>query len=112
MLKQKDQKDAELDKKIVALRKKNEALMKRYQEVEEDKKRAEQEGMSYTPRKNKAEDLTITIKKSPHVSCDLYWDCDTDNTAAKTICFACKPFGNHFKILFVLIIWAQLWGIS
>ncbi|XP_041122295.1 uncharacterized protein LOC121324458 isoform X2 [Polyodon spathula] len=66
MLKQKDQKDAELDKKIVALRKKNEALMKRYQEVEEDKKRAEQEGMSYTPRKNKAEDLTITIKKSPH----------------------------------------------
>ncbi|XP_041132076.1 uncharacterized protein LOC121329979 isoform X3 [Polyodon spathula] len=66
MLKQKDQKDAELDKKIVALRKKNEALMKRYQEVEEDKKRAEQEGMSYTPRKDKAEDLTITIKKSPH----------------------------------------------
>nr|XP_055028946.1 LOW QUALITY PROTEIN: coiled-coil domain-containing protein 9B [Misgurnus anguillicaudatus] len=58
------QKDAELDKKIEALRKKNEALMKRYQEVEEDKKRAEQEGMSLPSRKGKPDDLTITFNKS------------------------------------------------
>ncbi|XP_059377131.1 coiled-coil domain-containing protein 9B-like [Carassius carassius] len=60
----KEHKDAELDKKIEALRKKNEALMKRYQEVEEDKKRAEQEGMSLHSRKGKTDDLTITINKS------------------------------------------------
>ncbi|XP_036449313.1 coiled-coil domain-containing protein 9B isoform X2 [Colossoma macropomum] len=65
MLLKKEQKDAELDKKIEALRKKNEALMKRYQEVEEDKKRAEQEGMALQSRKGKVEDLTITINKSP-----------------------------------------------
>ncbi|XP_036398736.1 coiled-coil domain-containing protein 9B [Megalops cyprinoides] len=64
MFRKKEQKDAELDKKIEALRKKNEALMKRYQEVEEDKKRAEQEGMAMQSRKGKAEDLTITINKS------------------------------------------------
>lgn len=58
------QKDAELDKKIEALRKKNEALMKRYQEVEEDKKRAEQEGMTLPSRKGKPDDLTITFNKS------------------------------------------------
>ncbi|KAF7704159.1 coiled-coil domain-containing protein 9B isoform X1 [Silurus meridionalis] len=65
MLLKKEQKDAELDRKIEALRRKNEALMKRYQEVEEDKKRAEQEGMAMQSRKGKVEDLTITINKSP-----------------------------------------------
>ncbi|XP_004569688.2 coiled-coil domain-containing protein 9 isoform X3 [Maylandia zebra] len=51
-LKTKEEKDAELDKRIEALRKKNEALMKRYQEIEEDKKKAEQEGIAVTtPRK-------------------------------------------------------------
>ncbi|XP_026790153.3 coiled-coil domain-containing protein 9B isoform X1 [Pangasianodon hypophthalmus] len=65
MLVKKEQKDAELDRKIEALRKKNEALMKRYQEVEEDKKRAEQEGMAMQSRRGKVEDLTITINKSP-----------------------------------------------
>ncbi|XP_016329649.1 uncharacterized protein C15orf52 homolog isoform X1 [Sinocyclocheilus anshuiensis] len=64
MMMKKEHKDAELDKKIKALRKKNEALMKRYQEVEEDKKRAEQEGMSLYSRKGKPDDLTITINKS------------------------------------------------
>ncbi|RXN35017.1 putative protein C15orf52-like isoform X3 [Labeo rohita] len=64
MMMKKEHKDAELDKKIEALRKKNEALMKRYQEVEEDKKRAEQEGMSLHSRKGKPDDLTITINKS------------------------------------------------
>ncbi|XP_041928739.1 coiled-coil domain-containing protein 9B isoform X4 [Alosa sapidissima] len=56
------QKDEELDKKIEALRRKNEALMKRYQEVEEDKKMAEQEGMA--PQSRKSEDLSITINKT------------------------------------------------
>ncbi|TRY92501.1 hypothetical protein DNTS_028201 [Danionella cerebrum] len=60
----KEHKDAELDKRIEALRKKNEALMKRYQEVEEDKKRAEEEGMSLHSRKGKSDELTITISKS------------------------------------------------
>uniref|UniRef100_A0A9J7XIE1 Coiled-coil domain containing 9B n=1 Tax=Cyprinus carpio carpio TaxID=630221 RepID=A0A9J7XIE1_CYPCA len=64
MMMKKEHKDAELDKKIEALRKKNEALMKRYQEVEEDKKRAEQEGMSLHSRKGKTDDLSITINKS------------------------------------------------
>ncbi|XP_061638481.1 coiled-coil domain-containing protein 9 isoform X2 [Phyllopteryx taeniolatus] len=54
-LKTKEEKDAELDRKIEALRKKNEALVKRYQEIEEDKKRAEQEGIAITtPRKPRA----------------------------------------------------------
>lgn len=60
----KKEKDVELDKKIEALRRKNEALMKRYQEVEEDKKRAEKEGMILQSPKGKAGDLTITINKS------------------------------------------------
>ncbi len=39
------------------------------QEVEEDKKRAEQEVMPLHSRKGKADDLTITINKSSNVSC-------------------------------------------
>ncbi|XP_067895884.1 coiled-coil domain-containing protein 9-like isoform X9 [Heterodontus francisci] len=66
ILKTKEEKDAELDKKIEALRKKNEALMKRYREIEEDKKRAELEGMAITTRKNRPENLTITITKAPN----------------------------------------------
>ncbi|XP_061600326.1 coiled-coil domain-containing protein 9B [Cololabis saira] len=58
------EKDVELDKKIEALRRKNEALMKRYKEVEEDRKKAEDEGMSLQSKKGKADDLTITISKS------------------------------------------------
>ncbi|XP_056096497.1 coiled-coil domain-containing protein 9B [Rhinichthys klamathensis goyatoka] len=69
MMMMKEHKDAELDKKIEALRKKNEALMKRYQEVEEDKKRAEQEVMSLHGKKGKLDDLSITINKSSNVSC-------------------------------------------
>ncbi|XP_074990502.1 coiled-coil domain-containing protein 9 isoform X4 [Calonectris borealis] len=47
-LRSKEEKDAELDKRIEALRKKNEALIKRYQEIEEDRKKAEQEGIAVT----------------------------------------------------------------
>ncbi|XP_030575523.1 coiled-coil domain-containing protein 9B isoform X3 [Archocentrus centrarchus] len=64
MPKRDHEKDLELDKKIEALRRKNEALMKRYKEVEEDRRRAEEEGMALQSRKGKAEDLTITISKS------------------------------------------------
>ncbi|NXO40851.1 CCD9B protein, partial [Locustella ochotensis] len=60
----KEQKDVELDKKILALRKKNEALIRRYQEIEEDKKRAELEGMAVTSRRPKQDGLTITITKA------------------------------------------------
>lgn len=47
-LKSKEDKDAELDKRIEALRRKNQALIKRYQEIEEDRKKAEQEGIAVT----------------------------------------------------------------
>ncbi|XP_018088767.1 coiled-coil domain-containing protein 9 isoform X1 [Xenopus laevis] len=53
-LKSKEEKDAELDRRIEALRKKNEALVKRHQLIEEDRRRAEQEGIAVTtPRKGK-----------------------------------------------------------
>uniref|UniRef100_H3B6B9 Coiled-coil domain containing 9 n=1 Tax=Latimeria chalumnae TaxID=7897 RepID=H3B6B9_LATCH len=76
-LKTKEEKDAELDKRIEALRKKNEALVRRYQEIEEDRKKAEQEGIAVTtPRKprhaelepdkkrNEKENFTITVDLS------------------------------------------------
>ncbi|XP_030826065.1 coiled-coil domain-containing protein 9 [Camarhynchus parvulus] len=43
------EKDAELDRRIAALRRKNEALVRRYQEIEEDRRRAEHEGGNVTP---------------------------------------------------------------
>ncbi|XP_077467907.1 coiled-coil domain-containing protein 9 isoform X2 [Stigmatopora argus] len=81
-LKTKEEKDAELDRRIEALKKKNEALVKRYQEIEEDKKRAEQEGIAITtPRKPRAHEpaepgdrrraekenfsITVDVSKSP-----------------------------------------------
>ncbi|MEQ2246595.1 hypothetical protein ILYODFUR_001137 [Ilyodon furcidens] len=64
MPKRDNERDLELDKKIEALRRKNEVLMKRYKEVEEDRKMAEEEGMAMQSRKGKADDLTITISKS------------------------------------------------
>ncbi|XP_057207551.1 coiled-coil domain-containing protein 9 isoform X2 [Triplophysa rosa] len=76
-LKTKEEKDAELDKRIEALRKKNEALVKRYQEIQEDKKKAEQEGIAVTTprkprphepeserRKTEKENLTVTDDSS------------------------------------------------
>ncbi|MEQ2217532.1 hypothetical protein XENOCAPTIV_013809 [Xenoophorus captivus] len=71
MPKRDNERDLELDKKIEALRRKNEVLMKRYKEVEEDRKMAEEEGMALQSRKGKADDLTITISKSTDV-CILY----------------------------------------
>ncbi|XP_013888830.1 coiled-coil domain-containing protein 9 isoform X2 [Austrofundulus limnaeus] len=79
-LKTKEEKDAELDKRIEALRKKNEALVKRYQEIQEDKKKAEQEGIAVTTprkprplepeperRKPEKENFTVTVDLSKPV---------------------------------------------
>ncbi|XP_054651084.1 coiled-coil domain-containing protein 9 isoform X2 [Dunckerocampus dactyliophorus] len=64
-LKTKEEKDAELDKRIEALRKKNEALVKRYQEIEEDKKKAEQEGIAVTtPRKPRPHEPELDRRKT------------------------------------------------
>ncbi|KAM3829685.1 coiled-coil domain-containing protein 9 isoform 2-T2 [Vipera latastei] len=43
-----EEKDAELDKRIQALRRKNQALIRRYQEIEEDRRKAEREGVAVT----------------------------------------------------------------
>ncbi|XP_053908922.1 coiled-coil domain-containing protein 9 isoform X2 [Cuculus canorus] len=71
-LRSKEDKDAELDKRIEALRKKNEALIKRYQEIEEDRKKAEQEGIAVTAfrkardseweRRWVEKDLSVTVQ--------------------------------------------------
>ncbi|XP_023668000.2 coiled-coil domain-containing protein 9 isoform X2 [Paramormyrops kingsleyae] len=75
-LKTKEEKDAELDRRIEALRKKNEALVRRYQEIEEDKKKAEQEGIAVTtarkPRSHEAEsDRRRTEKENLTITVDL-----------------------------------------
>ncbi|KAJ8280719.1 hypothetical protein GJAV_G00058140 [Gymnothorax javanicus] len=75
-LKTKEEKDAELDRRIEALRKKNEALVRRYKEIEEDKKKAEQEGIAVTtarkPRPHDAEaDRRRTEKENFTVTVDL-----------------------------------------
>ncbi|XP_067831084.1 coiled-coil domain-containing protein 9 isoform X2 [Heptranchias perlo] len=73
-MKTREEKDAELDRRIEALRKKNEALMKRYQEIEEDRKKAEEEGVAVTTRKPKHEaetDRKRNEKEIPTVTLDL-----------------------------------------
>ncbi|XP_073493693.1 coiled-coil domain-containing protein 9B [Phyllobates terribilis] len=65
-VREKEHKDAELDKKIKALKKKNEALVQRHREIEEDRIRAEKDGMAVTSRKPKQDSLTITITKTPN----------------------------------------------
>ncbi|XP_036741478.2 coiled-coil domain-containing protein 9 isoform X1 [Manis pentadactyla] len=66
-LKSKEEKDAELDKRIEALRRKNEALIRRYQEIEEDRKKAELDGVAVTaPRKGRAveENVAVEVEKN------------------------------------------------
>lgn len=65
-VREKEQKDADLDKKIKALKKKNEALVQRHRVIEEDRIRAEKDGMAVTSRKSKQDSLTITITKTPN----------------------------------------------
>ncbi|XP_029391633.1 coiled-coil domain-containing protein 9B [Mus pahari] len=61
-----EEKDAELDRRIVALRKKNQALLRRYQEIEEDRRQAEQGGMAVTtPVLLQPDSLTVTISQVP-----------------------------------------------
>ncbi|CAO2579361.1 Coiled-coil domain-containing protein 9B [Lemmus lemmus] len=61
-----EDKDAELDRRIVALRKKNQALLRRYQEIEEDRRQAEQGGMAVTvPGFFQPDSLTVTISQVP-----------------------------------------------
>uniref|UniRef100_A0A2K6A7W6 Coiled-coil domain containing 9 n=1 Tax=Mandrillus leucophaeus TaxID=9568 RepID=A0A2K6A7W6_MANLE len=64
-LKSKEEKDAELDKRIEALRRKNEALIRRYQEIEEDRKKAELEGVAVTaPRKGRSNVAVESVSSS------------------------------------------------
>ncbi|XP_037690243.1 LOW QUALITY PROTEIN: coiled-coil domain-containing protein 9B [Choloepus didactylus] len=59
-------KDAELDQRIIALRKKNQALLRRYQEIQEDRRQAEQGSMAVTPPQLLRPDgLTVTISQVP-----------------------------------------------
>ncbi|XP_006201703.2 coiled-coil domain-containing protein 9B isoform X1 [Vicugna pacos] len=61
-----EEKDAELDRRIVALRKKNQALLRRYQEIQEDRRQAEQGGMAVTtPELLRPDSLTVTISQAP-----------------------------------------------
>ncbi|XP_041035388.1 coiled-coil domain-containing protein 9 [Carcharodon carcharias] len=77
-MKTREEKDAELDRRIEALRKKNEALMKRHKEIEADRMKAEEDGISVTNRKPKHETehdrkwgekeiltVTVDLSKSP-----------------------------------------------
>ncbi|XP_067221369.1 coiled-coil domain-containing protein 9 isoform X1 [Chanodichthys erythropterus] len=94
-LKTKEEKDAELDKRIEALRKKNEALVKRYQEIQEDKKKAEQEGIAVTttrkPRPHEPEsDRRKTEKENFTVTVDL-----SKPVAEKRVVNDRKPAGNR-----------------
>ncbi|KAG5269479.1 hypothetical protein AALO_G00202470 [Alosa alosa] len=75
-IKTKEEKDAELDRRIEALRKKNQALVRRYQEIEEDKKKAEDEGIAVTlPRRTRGghehDDWPKPEKESFTVTVDL-----------------------------------------
>ncbi|XP_023383514.1 uncharacterized protein C15orf52 homolog isoform X2 [Pteropus vampyrus] len=63
-----EEKDAELDRRIVALRKKNQALLRRYQEIQEDRRQAEQGCMAVTtPEVLRPDSLTVTISQEKRV---------------------------------------------
>nr|XP_040130033.1 coiled-coil domain-containing protein 9B isoform X3 [Ictidomys tridecemlineatus] len=66
LMSKQEEKDAELDRRIVALRKKNQALLRRYQEIQEDRRQAEQGGMAVTTSELLRPDgLTVTISQIP-----------------------------------------------
>ncbi|XP_042636827.1 coiled-coil domain-containing protein 9B [Orycteropus afer afer] len=61
-----EEKDAELDRRIIALRKKNQALLRRYQEIQEDRRQAEQGCMAVSmPQPLQPDSLTVTISQVP-----------------------------------------------
>ncbi|XP_037017685.2 coiled-coil domain-containing protein 9B isoform X2 [Artibeus jamaicensis] len=66
LMSRQEEKDADLDRRIIALRKKNQALLRRYQEIQEDRRRAEQGGRAVTtPELLRPDGLTITISQVP-----------------------------------------------
>ncbi|XP_023567478.1 uncharacterized protein C15orf52 homolog isoform X2 [Octodon degus] len=66
LMSRQEEKDAELDRRIIALRKKNQALLRRYQEIQEDRRQAEQGGMAVTtPYPLLPDSLTVTISQVP-----------------------------------------------
>ncbi|XP_019063126.1 coiled-coil domain-containing protein 9B isoform X1 [Fukomys damarensis] len=66
LMSRQQEKDAELDRRIIALRKKNQALLRRYQEIQEDRWQAEQGGMAVTaPGVLLPDSLTVTISQVP-----------------------------------------------
>uniref|UniRef100_A0A8C2VWB2 Coiled-coil domain containing 9B n=1 Tax=Chinchilla lanigera TaxID=34839 RepID=A0A8C2VWB2_CHILA len=66
LMSRQEDKDAELDRRITALRKKNQALLRRYQEIQEDRRQAEQGGMAVTtPGLLLPDSLTVTISQVP-----------------------------------------------
>ncbi|XP_041092395.1 coiled-coil domain-containing protein 9-like isoform X2 [Polyodon spathula] len=92
-LKTKEEKDAQLDKRIEALRKKNEALVKRYQEIAEDKKRAEQEGIAVTtgqkPRPSESEN--VDRKRAEEESFSITVDLTRPAGENRVVCNHRKP---------------------
>ncbi|XP_054988483.1 coiled-coil domain-containing protein 9B [Sorex araneus] len=67
-LSKQQEKDAELDRRIAALRKKNQALLRRYQEIQEDQRLAEQGGTAGPPTEQLQPDgLTITVSQGKRV---------------------------------------------
>ncbi|TRY81436.1 hypothetical protein DNTS_008156 [Danionella cerebrum] len=94
-LKTKEEKDAELDKRIEALRKKNEALVKRYQEIQEDKKKAEQEGIAVTTaRKPRPHEPEAGRRKTENESFSGMVDLSKP-AAEKRVTNDRKPVGHH-----------------
>ncbi|OWK09492.1 hypothetical protein Celaphus_00006436 [Cervus elaphus hippelaphus] len=68
LMSRQEEKDAELDRRIVALRKKNQALLRRYQEIQEDRRQAEQGGMAVTtPELLRPHGLTVTVSQGKRV---------------------------------------------
>ncbi|KAM4690403.1 coiled-coil domain-containing protein 9B [Rhinophrynus dorsalis] len=85
----KSQKDAELDKRIEALRKRNEALIRRYEEVEEDRKNAEKGVAAFKSQKPKEDRPVITITKTSNEkrSESLRDSCDSEDASNQGISF-------------------------
>ncbi|XP_045143784.1 coiled-coil domain-containing protein 9B isoform X2 [Echinops telfairi] len=65
-MRKQEEKDAELDRRIAALRKKNQALLRRYQEIQEDQRQAEQGDIAGSLLQPLPPDsLTVTISQVP-----------------------------------------------
>uniref|UniRef100_A0A8C6U603 Coiled-coil domain containing 9 n=1 Tax=Neogobius melanostomus TaxID=47308 RepID=A0A8C6U603_9GOBI len=84
--KTKEEKDAELDRRIEALRKKNQALVRRYQEIEEDKKKAELEGIAVTtPRKPRPHDPELEKRSRRRRTSPSQWTCPLHRSEKRVV---------------------------